>query len=289
MKLSHPLFYLSVLMILMACQPNHEVVSPPQYDLKKPNIFKMPKELDEISGITFATDRYDFVYTVQDENGILYQYELESGEASPFKFAKKGDYEDVAVTETQAIVLKSNGTLVTFPLTDVSDNNANKPKELSGILPKGEYEGMFLDNEQQKLYVLCKNCNGDKEAKKTSGYILTLDAKGEMRQSEQFSINMKDIEKLAKVDKINFQPSALAKNKATDEWYLLSSANNAFVVTDAAWQVKAVYPLPPKVFRQPEGIAFDNENNLYISNEKATGVNGNILKFIFKQNDLNQK
>ena len=281
MKLSHILFSIYVFLIHIACQSNQEVVSPPQYDFKKPTTFKMPQVLDEISGITFATDRYDMLYTVQDESGLLYKYELENGEAKPFKFAKRGDYEDIAITDNQVIVLKSNGALLTFPLSDVDDDKPIKAEELKDVLPKGEYEGMFMDNVQRNLFVLCKNCNGDKEAKKTSGYILTIEANGEIRQSGQFSINMNDVEKLAKVDKINFQPSALAKSKATDEWYILSSANNAFVVTDAAWAVKAVYPLPPSIFRQPEGIAFDNENNLYISNEKATGINGNILKFLY--------
>jgi uncharacterized protein YjiK len=49
--------------------------------------------------------------------------------------------------------------------------------------------------------------------------------------------------------------------------------------------VKEVYPLNPALFRQPEGIAFDNENNLYISNEGDDISKGNVLKFVFKKNN----
>jgi uncharacterized protein YjiK len=37
------------------------------------------------------------------------------------------------------------------------------------------------------------------------------------------------------------------------------------------------------MFKQPEGIAFDNAGNLYISNEKGNGNNGSILKFIYQK------
>ncbi len=39
------------------------------------------------------------------------------------------------------------------------------------------------------------------------------------------------------------------------------------VVTDTAWNIKQVYTLDPALFNQPEGITFDIDNNLYISNE----------------------
>ncbi len=283
MKFTLTFFSVYLIVIHTACQPTPEVISPPQYDLKKPTIFKMPQELDEISGITFPSDRNDIIYAIQDENGVLYKYDFENGISKSFKFAKRGDYEDVAVTDEYLIVLKSDGSLFTLILNDVVGDKEPKAQELKDILPKGEYEGMFADNAHRQLYVLCKHCSGDKEAKKTSGYILTIATNGEIHQSGQFSINVKDIETVAKVEKIHFQPSALAKNKATNEWYILSSANNALVVTDSAWAVKAAYPLPKTSFRQPEGMVFDNAGNLYISNERANGTSANILKFIFKK------
>ena len=41
------------------------------------------------------------------------------------------------------------------------------------------------------------------------------------------------------------------------------------VMADENWKVKSVYPLNPSLFVQPEGIAFDRQQNLYISNERG--------------------
>lgn len=285
MKLPNLLFYLIIISTQIACQSNQEIASPPQYNLNKPLVYKMPEALNEISGIAFSNDRNDLIYAVQDESGLLYEYDLENSRAKEFKFSKKGDFEDIAITDELIIVLKSNGTLYTFSLDDVVSNKETNVQELKDILPKGEYEGLYMDNVKRNLYVLCKNCSDDKENKTSSGYILTVEPKGQIIQNGQFSINVKDIEKMAKVESLHFQPSALAKNKETNEWYIISSANNAFVVTDASWAVKAVYPLPKSAFRQPEGISFDSQNNLYISNEKASGNSGNVLKFLLNKNN----
>lgn len=267
--------------ILTACFSNQNFSGPPQYNFKKPIIYEMPTDLNEISGITFSNNRKDLIYAVQDESGRFYDYEFENKETKEVKFGKRGDYEDLAMSDDLVVVLESNGTLHTFSLDDVNDHKEPTVQELKDLVPKGEYEGLYIDNKKDNLYVLCKNCSGDKAANKTTGYILNMGSDGIISQKGQFSINVEDIEKMAKVKKINFQPSGLAKNPMTDEWYIISSANNALVVTDAAWKVIAVYPLPTSSFRQPEGIAFDNDGNLYISNEKATGSSGNILKFLY--------
>jgi uncharacterized protein YjiK len=51
------------------------------------------------------------------------------------------------------------------------------------------------------------------------------------------------------------------------------------VVTDLEWKIKAVHKLNSTVFNQPEGIAFDNQQNLFISNEGDEITDGNIIKF----------
>jgi uncharacterized protein YjiK len=54
------------------------------------------------------------------------------------------------------------------------------------------------------------------------------------------------------------------------------------VVTTPDWSIKSVHHLDSGIFNQPEGIAFDKSQNLYISNEGDEISNGNILKFKYQ-------
>ena len=71
----------------------------------------------------------------------------------------------------------------------------------------------------------------------------------------------------------------MAFNQLTKEWYILSTANKLLLVTDTSWVIKEVHKLNSSVFNQPEGLAFDNQNNLFISNEGDEITDGNIIKF----------
>jgi uncharacterized protein YjiK len=82
--------------------------------------------------------------------------------------------------------------------------------------------------------------------------------------------------------KNKFLPSAVALNKLTNEWFIISSASMALLIADKDLNAKELYPLNPHLFNQPEGITFDHENNLYISNEGDELQNGNVLKFAFR-------
>src|SRR5687767_10065795 len=85
------------------------------YKLDKPDKFLMPESLLEISGITFYKGKSDSVYGIQDEQGRFFR--LAWGEKKQYnaKFGKQGDYEDVTIINGQALILKSNGTIFSFP------------------------------------------------------------------------------------------------------------------------------------------------------------------------------
>jgi uncharacterized protein YjiK len=142
---------------------------------------------------------------------------------------------------------------------------------------------MYADENASQVYVLCKHCSIDKTSKQCSGFIFQLGENGEVKSSGDFKLNVKHIEDLLHVDKINFHPSALARNPVSHDWYVLSSVNKLLVIADDKWKIRDVYPLNPDFFTQPEGMAFDADNNLYISNEGHFPESANILKFQYKK------
>ncbi|WP_240663133.1 SdiA-regulated domain-containing protein [Mucilaginibacter limnophilus] len=258
-------------------QKKQPAKNPPGYDLSKPVKYALPSTLTEISGLAFYKGDSKWVYAQEDETGRVYTFDLKDIHLLDTKFAGKGDYEDIAITREQVVMLRSDGTLFVFPFAQLRNREASAVKTFVKLLPKGEYEGMHADEKTGLLYVLCKNCKADKKDKATSGYIFKLLSGGNVQQAGEFSVRVDTGKK-----KGRFMPSALAKNPRTGEWYILSSVNKLLVVADVNWQVKDTYSLNSSLFPQPEGIAFDKQNNLYISNEGGSG-SGTILKFIFKK------
>ena len=279
MKIKYIVYSLLITGILgAACIQKKKYPSPKGYDLNKPHKFLMPHSLEEVSGITFYHGNADTVYAVQDEEGVLFYLHPGDNKAARCRFGKNGDYEDLAICNDQVVMLRSNGKLYVFPFGETRQEEVTDVVETKDVLPDGEYEGMYADEQQNLLYVLCKQGCVDKTTKKSKGFIFRLQPGGALTQTGEFIIDVKDIEKQVNEKKINFHPAALAFNSRTAEWFIISSVNKLLVVTDPSWKVKAVYQLNPALYIQPEGIAFDNKGNLYISNEGNELNRGNILK-----------
>ncbi|KQC01648.1 SdiA-regulated domain-containing protein [Pedobacter sp. Hv1] len=257
--------------------------SPMGYNLDKPLKYSMPDILQEISGIAFDKGDNKIVYAEMDEDGSVFKLPLGTKNETVTKFGKKGDYEDISIAQGWVIVLKSNGDLYSLPISETSKPETTNVRETKGLVPKGEYEGMFADEVSGNIYVLCKNCKQDKGTKLTSGYILSLQKDGSIKPKGTFSVDVSQVDKLSGKKKGTFHPSALAINPLTKEWYIVSSVNKALLVTDQNWKVKNVYHLSSNTFNQPEGIAFDKNGNLYISNEGSETQLGNILRFDYKK------
>jgi len=276
--------YITALVSLLSysCAQSQQVhKSPKGYDLNKPAKYKMPDDLLEISGISFSKGNPATFYAIQDEEGKLFYGKLGAERVSHSKFGKHGDYEDVAISGNIVTVLKSNGKLYTFPLSQIAEAELTNVQEQQNLLPSGEYESMYADEAARKLYVLCKNCDDEKTTKSSSGYIFNIQPNGTAQAAGNFKIEVKQIKKLTGDSKINFRPSAMAKNPVTKEWYIVSSVNGLLVVADANWNVTAAYDLDHKLFLQPEGLAFDKQGNMYISNEGDEFSRGNVLKFTY--------
>lgn len=272
---------LSVLSFSCAQSQQKKLTSPKGYDLNKPTKYKMPDDLLEISGIAFIQGRPDVFYAIQDEEGKLFFGNLGDTKVEHTKFGKHGDYEDLAICDNTVFVLKSNGKIYTFPLGEIKEQELTHVQELTNILPAGEYESMYADEAAKKLYVLCKNCETEKTTKSSTGYIFNILPNRTLQAAGNFKIEVKQITDLIKDNKIKFRPSAMARNPVTKEWYIVSAVNNLLVVADAAFKVKAAYPLDHKTFLQPEGLAFDSKGTMYISNEGDEFSRGTVLKFAY--------
>jgi len=281
-KLPILILLIAVLASLSCIKPGSKFTSPPGYNLNDPEKFLMPESLLEISGVAFHQLTPDTAYSIQDEDGRVFMQQWGVKKASDTKFNSKGDYEDLAILGKSMFILKSNGSFFAFPLSEMGKSNAEGIKEWKKLLPKGEYESMYADNSNSQLYVLCKNCDVDKKKDQITGFILAYDpGTASLTQKETFMVDTKLIQASGHKVQHGLRASALGRNPVTSDWYILSSVNKMLVVADSKWAIKGIHRLDSGIFNQPEGIAFDKDQNLYISNEGDEITNGNILKFKF--------
>ena len=75
-----------------------------------------------------------------------------------------------------------------------------------------------------------------------------------------------------------FMPSGIAIHPDTKDVFLISSVGKLLVVLNKNGKIIDMAPLKRSLFRQPEGITFDKEGNMFISSE-GRGKKGYILKF----------
>lgn len=266
--------------LVSGCMSRGVPVSLKGYDLAKPLLYAVPPDLKEISGIAFAGGNPDTVYAIQDEKGILYALALQQGNLQTYKFGKKGDYEDLALSNNKVVVLRSDGTLFEFDLQQRTGAEETNITELKGLLEEGEYESLAAPVNQEGFYVLCKSCTKSRGHNKAKGFQLAMDSTGTISLRNEFSASLKDFD--PPIAASGVKPSAMAQHPVSGEWYVICSVGKYLLVYTADWRPVQAVPLDASVFTQPEGMAFDSKGNLYISNEASGGQKANILRFDYR-------
>lgn len=252
------------------------------YDLENPTQKQfLPFELEEISGLTFLNSGE--LGCIQDEEGIFYSYNFELGEVTErFHFKGSGDFEGVEFIDGRFIGIESNGDLWFLDVL----NESNEAKQIKTPLRSdNDVEGLGYWKDEKKLLLACKGDGSYKGNKEKGEAIYTFDLrKNEMDEKALFTIEEDEIDDFIesylneKKKGIRFNPSAIAFNEIEKRFYVLASSGNLLVVVNLQFEIENVVELNPSTYRQPEGICFDTEGDLFISSE-GRGASGFILKF----------
>jgi uncharacterized protein YjiK len=249
---------------------------PTGYNWQQPQKIALGEELDEISGIYFDAPR-NAINAVNDEQGLLFSISItDKNQIQRSRFHKGGDYEDLCFVDPYPYALKSNGDIVKifYPFTDSVRSTESKMK-LKG---KNDFEAVLYDKPKNRLLIFCKNCVGYQNTPAVFSYDLATD---QFDSVPAFNILL-DTPVNALLNKNeNLQISGAAIHPVTGEWYIIASANHLLLIADQNGKIKTGYPLNKKLFKQPEGICFAPNGDLYISNEAKNGI-PNMLKFEIK-------
>ncbi|MFK8006225.1 MAG: SdiA-regulated domain-containing protein [Saprospiraceae bacterium] len=302
------LFYIPILAFLFInCKSQLIYAQPPSilpYSINEPQgRLEMPLELKEISGLTLSPNG-EHLCAINDEQGVIYFINKNTGKVDrEVKFHGQGDYEGIETVGNKIFVIKSTGTV--YEVDDLEKEEV-KPKKSKYILKKpNDSEGLALDKPNNRLLVACKsascfheNCLIHTCKTKRSIYSLNLET-NKVDPEPIFEIGLTELQVFLKKNKskdeldvfkkfitlendfIPFHPSALAIHPMSRDIYILSSKGKTMMILSSSGNIIAFEKLDKKIHTQPEGIVFDEDGTLYISNEGKKGNNGTIS--IFRQ------
>lgn len=270
------------------------------FDLSKPdNIFILPPKLNEISGITFY--KKNRLACVQDEKGKIYIYNTRKEELKEaVDFGKNRDYEGIANVNDTLYVLHSDGNI--YEVRGFESDSQTTIQHKTFLTKKNNAEGICFDTEHNRLLIACKGIAGDdttlinkkaiyafdlttRTLSAEPVYTIDLDSVRsyveKFSPSKSFTESMKEKTDPAKGEE-SFQPSEIAIQPGTNNIYVIASVGKLLIVLNQNGQIIEIDDLDPLIFKQPEGITFDESGNMFISDEGRSGK-ANILKFNYRQ------
>jgi uncharacterized protein YjiK len=242
------------------------------YNAANKQVTVLDKDLLEISGISFNADRK--IAAINDEDGKLFLIDPATGDFTHTKFGKKRDYEDIVTLGDYYFVLESNGNIHRIPVASPESEDEIEFKRDKKV----EFESLYFDPTINKLVLLTKEQREKKKAILSFSFdTATLD----FSDDPLYEISLEELERLVKDNNAECKPSAAAIHPITNKLYILASVGKLIMQCSVKGQLEQVYQINPNLFPQPEGLCFDRNGDMYISNE---GVNGKatLIKYLYK-------
>lgn len=241
---------------------------------------KLPKELDEISGLAFSGDGRLFAHGDQDatiwqldarDGRVLKTFSVASNGTDPGMGKKQaksgplaGDFEDLQIVGDRFYLISSNGILAEFR---EGADGASVPYTAhdTGLGKTCEIEGLAYDSAGRSLLILCKIPHEDRYRNQIVIFAWSLD-----RQAADTAPRIRvDYSRLAGTGQRTFHGSAMTFAPDRRSLVLVAGPQKSFVELGLDGEVLSSGGLDEKAHRQPEGIAFAPDGTLLISDEGA--------------------
>lgn len=266
MKLLKYIFSLFISFFVWACNPKkkqEQALVGSNISLNEVQRIDLPEKLKEISGLSYVSQN---VYAcVNDEKGKLFLYNTQDEAIQEtYDFAEKGDYEGIEVIGYNAYILRSDGKVFLYNFKEeklIKEYNFSQ-KDVA------EYEGIAIDNSQQNVYLAAKETSGNDMIFKGNLSNETL-APFINKEAEGFSTNLFTKE---------IKPSGLAINPNNNDLWVLASVGQKILIFDKLGGFKMEIDLKKYNLEQPEGIAF-NQNNQVVIGSESKKSKGQIVMF----------
>lgn len=251
-------------------------------------------DLKEISGLSLSADGEQLL-AINDEKGILFMLNKTTGNIEQqVVFHDDGDYESLEVVDNTIYIGKGKGSI--YAINDIKEPLKNKQKYDTGLGKEADIEGMAYDKAQNQLILTCKGVTSDPYKRSIYGFDL---ATKKLTTAPLFDISLTQVQDFLKktnadqddFDKyfetvpseFHFGPSGIAVHPITGEWYVISSVGKVLMVVSRKGEILNMIKLDKKIHPQPEGITFETDGTLYISDEGKNEAIPKIHRFIYNK------
>lgn len=233
--------------------------------------WEMPPELKEISGIAYINENR--FACVQDELGKIFIYNTASRKVEEvIDFAGTGDYEGISIVGSTAYIQRADGKI--FEVKNY-DSEPSVIEHNTHLTAKQDVEGLAYDKKNNRLLLAIKGKEANNNEYKGI-YAFDLSSK-QMETKPAYKIDLTHAIWNNVKSKNKIQPTDLEVHPATGDLYIIDGPGPQLLVMGGDGSKKKLYQLNSSDFSQPEGIAFTQKGELFISNEGRTGP-GNILR-----------
>jgi hypothetical protein len=242
---------------------------------------KLPKDLEEISGLAFAPDGRLFAHGDQDatiwqldarDGKVLKTFTVASAGKDDPDMGKKpaksgplaGDFEDLQIVGDRFFLMSSNGVLVEFK---EGADGASVPytAHVTGLGKVCELEGLAAEAADRSLLMLCKIPHEDQYRHQIVIFAWSLD-----RQAVDTAPRIRvDYDRLTGTGQRAFHGSGMAFAPDGRSLVLIAGPQKSFAEVGLDGSVMSSGGLEEKAHRQPEGIAFAPDGTLLVSDEGA--------------------
>ena len=252
------------------------------YNLTTPDkVYILPGVLTEISGITEIDATT--IACIQDEHETVYIYDINKNQIVRQIFTGVGgDFEGIARVNRTIYVLRSDGVL-----TEITGFDSDKFKRATYLtnIPWRDNEGLCYDAKNNRLLIAPKVTPGKDSGHKDFRLIYAFNLSTKKPLTEPvFRLDLNAIKKFAldnkirvpmkgkKGDKnedpdIQFLVSAIGIHPVTGRLFIISGPERILFVFDMKGHIVFMERLSGDLFKQPEGITFMKNGDMFISNE----------------------
>jgi uncharacterized protein YjiK len=242
---------------------------------------KLPKGLDEVSGLAFASDNSLLAHG--DERAVLWRYDLARRQASG-RFALgngrtvlRDDFEDVAVAGDRLFLTTGKGMIYEGRVAPAG-RTGRAVQRTRGFGQNCEVEGMTYDPDTRSLLLLCKHARTRQWKNQVIILAVSVDT-WRFEARPRALVSEQQIERVT--GNRRFHGSGMVRHPKTGTLLLVAGPERTFLELGATGAVLGGGRLDRDRHRQPEGIAVSPDLTVLIADE-AAGHRASITAYAYR-------